>query len=464
MERFVRENLEDMISHLGELVAIDSVYAEDGGEGAPFGARIRAALDYVLELARSFGFSVRDYDGYAAEITAGTGKRMIGVLCHADVVAAGTGWDTDPFTLTRKDGRLYGRGASDDKGPLISCLYVMKYLLDSGRIPPDACVRMIVGADEEEGWGCIRHYLEHAGVLPEVSIVPDGNFPLIFCEKGLLDFDLVSEHRIERGAPVQLVSVTGGGSRNIVPDAAQCVLECADPDAVLQTLSGAPDTQARAEDGQVVLQARGKSTHCMSPEKGKNAIAALFAALARLGGSLSHHALVEAFGCALGEDYTGERFGCAMRDAASGALTFNVGAVRMDAAGAVTLECDLRYPASVSYETVRDLTAAGAVKNGFVYHEVDRLPPVYHERSSPLVTALLDAYREVTGDTDSQPLSIGGATYARALPNAVAFGPLFPWEEELAHEPNEFLAEESLAKMTVIFARALEKLLAAPGM
>ena len=67
----------------------------------------------------------------------------------------------------------------------------------------------------------------------------------------------------------------------------------------------------------------------------------------------------------------------------------------------------------------------------------------------------MEAYQEVTGDMDTEPMAIGGATYARALPNAVAFGPLFPYEEELAHEANEFLSIESLQKMTEIFVKGL---------
>ena len=77
---------------------------------------------------------------------------------------------------------------------------------------------------------------------------------------------------------------------------------------------------------------------------------------------------------------------------------------------------------------------------------------------SAFIKTLMDAYREITGDTEHEPFSIGGATYARFLPESVSFGPLFPYEMELAHEANECLSVESLTGMTEIYILALEKL------
>ena len=84
---------------------------------------------------------------------------------------------------------------------------------------------------------------------------------------------------------------------------------------------------------------------------------------------------------------------------------------------------------------------------------------LYVDRNSDFINVLMDAYSLVSGDYESEPISLGGATYARTLPNAVAFGPLFPYEEELAHEPNEFLSIDSLKKMTLIYIEALKGLI-----
>ncbi len=85
-----------------------------------------------------------------------------------------------------KDGAIYGRGTGDDKGPLISSLYAMKYLMDEGKIPAGTCLRMIVGTNEEEGWGGINYYKSQAEKLPDYSIVPDGYFFRSFTVKRVL--------------------------------------------------------------------------------------------------------------------------------------------------------------------------------------------------------------------------------------------------------------------------------------
>ena len=102
---------------------------------------------------------------------------MVGILAHIDVVEAGPGWETPPFQAVIKDGRIYGRGSLDDKGPVVSSLYAMKYIVDNGLLPDEWSIRLIVGADEEEGLRCIDFYNEHAERMPDVSFVPDGYFP-----------------------------------------------------------------------------------------------------------------------------------------------------------------------------------------------------------------------------------------------------------------------------------------------
>ena len=156
IKEYIEKNTAEMVRRLSELVAIPGVFEATPSKGAPFGKNIRRSLEYVLNMGQQMGFQVKNYDGYAGEITAGKGSRMIGILCHTDVVSAGEGWNTEPFDPVEKDGKLYGRGTSDDKGPLVASLFAMKYLADNQMIPEDACLRMIVGTDEEESWRCIR--------------------------------------------------------------------------------------------------------------------------------------------------------------------------------------------------------------------------------------------------------------------------------------------------------------------
>ena len=322
IKEYMEKNTAEMVRRLSELVAIPGVFEDTPSKGAPFGKNIRRSLEYVLNMGQQMGFQVKNYDGYAGEITAGKGNRMIGILCHTDVVSAGEGWNTEPFEPVEKDGKLYGRGTSDDKGPLVASLFAMKYLADNQMIPEDACLRMIVGTDEEESWQCIRYYLDHAETLPQVSVVPDANFPLLYCEKGLLDFDLTSAETSDEKAEIQIVELKGGRSRNIVPDEASCLLKCEEPEKTAENLELPEQVTVEITDGFLKLSVRGISTHCMSPEKGFNAVSCLLETLGQFGEKLSHASYMKQFHQAVGMDYDGARLGCAMEDPA-GVLTFN---------------------------------------------------------------------------------------------------------------------------------------------
>lgn len=460
IREFIEKNRGAMVSDIIDLVNIPTIYSEDGGEGRPFGREVERGLQWILDRAAEMGMKTRNYDGYAAEITIGEGPLMIGILAHEDVVPAGEGWETEPFDAIVKDGAIYGRGTGDDKGPLISSLYAMKYLMDEGKIPEGACLRLIVGTNEEESWGGINYYKSQADKLPDYSIVPDGYFPLIYCEKGLIDFDLRESLFDDESADIRLRELHGGSGRNIVAGKADCTLECRTVSASLiaARLNAFDGITAKHDGDMVVVTARGKSTHAMSPEKGVNAISRLMEALARIEGTLSIGDFIGKYNRYIGSDYHGERFGCQFEDELSGRTTFNIGTLRCEN-GEIVLEANLRYPASMEKETVINAIDRTCRQSGFVFEEKDYLPPVYTRPDSDFVQRLMEVYQRVTGDTEHDAFAIGGATYARAIPNAVAFGPLFPYEEELAHEANEFLSIDSLEKMTEIFAEGLAALL-----
>lgn len=462
LKQFVELNKEEMMKDIISLVNIPSIFnEEDAGEGKPFGSDVARGLEWVLAKANAMGMKTKNYDGYAGEITIGEGDTMIGILAHEDVVAAGEDWETEPFDAVIKDNKIFGRGASDDKGPLVSSLYAMKYLMDEGKIPEGKCLRMIVGTNEEEAWGGINYYVKHVDRLPDYSIVPDGYFPLVYCEKGLLDVDLTIDVKSVEDADVTIEKLYGGFSRNVVPGKAYCVLRGAegfDMSKAAAELSSFEGISTELKDEVLEVVAQGKSTHAMSPEKGINAVSRLLTALNDAEFSTSADSFLERYCRYIGMTYNGENYGCGFEDELTGKLTFNIGSLEYGE-GSVKLEANLRYPASMEKEEVIRAVAKTSEMAGFGCEEVDYLPPVYIKPDSPFVTRLMDVYRNVTGDTEHDAFTIGGATYARAIPNAAAFGPLFPYEEELAHEANEFLDIESLEKMTLIYGEALESLL-----
>lgn len=472
IDAFMEKEFRNMTDDLAEWAAIPSVMdMEHAAEGAPFGPAAARALDWVMEKAGALGFRTRNVDGYAVEIEAGDGEEVIGIMGHGDVVAAGEGWDTDPFAPVIRDGNMYGRGTSDDKGPLVSCLYAMKYLSESGRIPAGGKIRMIIGFDEEEGLRCIRHYRAAADSFPKYTIVPDANFPAIFCEKGLLDIDLsfrapASHH--QNSTEIHVAELSAGTGRNIAAPAAFCLLECGSAaEAVCEALSSPaldPDGRVAAErDGsRIRIRITGKSAHAMSPEKGYNAASRLMETLAALPARTDLDAFVQAYHCSIGMEYDGTSLGIASRDDLSGPLTVNIGTVsvtRERDTAEIALQINIRYPATEDPAEAEARILKGLENAGFRARTAEHMKPLCVDLNSDLMKILTGVYARDTGDTEHKPFSMGGATYARELPNAVAFGPLFPWEKELAHEANECLSLDSFRLMTKIYADALEELL-----
>lgn len=422
---------EAMLHDIKALVEIPTVCSEENGPGEPFGKKVAQGLEFVLKLAQDFGFETENYDGYMGEITMGTGAFTVGILCHVDVVPAGEGWETPPFESVLKDGKLYGRGSSDDKGPLIGALYAMKHIHENGLLPEDASVKLLVGTNEEELWQDIPYYLEHARKLPDVSIVPDAFFPLINCEKGLYDFDLIYRRTAKLPGSIVVEEIHGGSGRNVVP--AECICRL----------------KIEGKEGPIEVKTLGKSAHAMAPEKGINAIIQMIRYL--------EITTEDEFAAACGtlmDDYYGKAAGFACEDEESGKLTCNFGTIRTDG-DSIRLECNVRYPASLSFETIESRISEAFTSAGFQVEYVDKLPPIYFPKDSRLVKTLMEVYQTCTGDKESQPVSMGGATYARAIPKAVGFGAIFPHEEEIAHEPNEFIVVQSLLQATELIHEAI---------
>ena len=191
MEKKVYELIDsyrdDFTKMLQRWVRIPSVKSE-AEDGAPFGREIRNMLDTAMEDARKLGFAVRDFDGYACDITLGEAEEKIAVLGHLDVVPVGDGWTKPPFEALIENGRMYGRGTNDDKGPVLASLFAMKAIQEAG-IPLKKSIRLILGCDEESDWEDMAYYGAHEQI-PDMGFSPDAMFPLINTEKGMLCLEL----------------------------------------------------------------------------------------------------------------------------------------------------------------------------------------------------------------------------------------------------------------------------------
>lgn len=441
----------EMTETLARWVKIPSVTGE-AAPGAPFGEEIRRCLETALADAEKMGFTVRNFDGYAGDVRMGPeGVDPLAILAHLDVVPTGDGWQQDPFGAEIIDGKMYGRGTSDDKGPAVAGLYAM-YAYKLAGLPLNREVRLILGCDEESGMACMKHYAKHCD-MPKTGFSPDANFPVINTEKGLLHLDLRGAYTAE-GLKVKQFNV--GERTNVVPGMASALLEgdealCAKANAAAEKL--ALDVKAEMDNGLVKLVSTGIPGHAAFPSATRNAIGQLLLVLRELGVT---GALRTAADC-VGMQYDGLALGVKCEDEVSGPLTCNMGIIRYSEEEGFYATLDIRYPILCDYKALTASISA-AVGPEITVEVAGQKNPHHVAPNSKLVTALMSAYAEVTGDTESQPMAIGGGTYAKMLEEGVAFGSLFPGEEELAHQAGEYISIDSLMKNLYIFVKAIENL------
>jgi len=438
---YLEAQREPMKAAMVELVRIPSV-CDEGGGGAPFGEAVDQALRKALQIAADLGlrthYGDRGYYGYA-EI--GEGEEMVGILGHLDVVPPGKleDWDRGPFEPVEIDGLLYGRGTQDDKGPICAALFAVKALADAG-VKLNKRVRFIFGTDEETLWRCINRYKEKEE-LPDMGFSPDSRFPLIFAEKGLLQLHL-------EGSNHSGLRMAGGSAFNAVPDT--MVYGGERQEDLTRWLDAMGFAYTRTAAG---IEVHGKAAHAMEAEVGINAIARTCLALDAMG---VESKAVQFVAREIGEDpYATQIFGeCA--DKPSGRLRFNVG--KIDLGEVEQLSIDARIPVTVPKEEIVSKLRAVAARYGLEYKEFDWLAPIYLPLDHFMIQTLMKVYREVSGDTVSHPIASGGATYARAIDNCVAFGALIHGEMITEHQPNERVVLQNLYQAMDIYAHAVYEL------
>lgn len=452
---------DEIIRSTQELIEIKSVEGIPI-EGMPFGEGPYKALKYVINLANDMGFKVKEFDGYAAHGDLGEGEESVGILVHLDVVPEGDGWDYDPYGGEIHDGRIYGRGAIDDKGPAIAALYAMKALKEAG-VELEKKIRIIFGTNEETGWGCMKHYF-HVEEPPTMAFTPDADFPAIYGEKGIIIFDLEMDIDTKGSEDLKLIDIKGGSAPNMVPDYCEVKVEVGNPQEFKNIYNDFMDRNDYPidmswEDNIMTISAKGISSHGSTPEKGKNAISYLMKFLGEIFDTgTCFGEFVEMYNERIGFFHHGEKIGCGFKDDISGKLNFNPGIIEIKD-GKIRLTVNVRYPihssASQVYDGIRDNLKETNIR--LIEGKSDQRP-LYISKDNFLVRKLMDVYRSETGDESSEPITIGGGTYARAMDNAVAFGPMFPGQPDVAHQKNEYISIEHLMKITRIYARALYEL------
>ena len=440
---------EEMMERLQKWIRIPSVKGEPA-PGAPFGVQNRRALETALADCESMGFRTRNVDGYAGHADLGEGDDYdaLAILAHLDVVPVGDGWTMDPFCAERRDGKIYGRGSSDDKGPAIAALYAMRAVKEAG-IPLRRKVRLILGCDEECGSSDMAYYKVHAQ-MPRSGFSPDANYPVINIEKGGCHLRLSGRQSREG---LQVVSMHVGERLNVIPGIASAVI-AGDEDMMKRALEAGHklgfQVSARMEDRRIYLETTGVNGHAAFPSNAKNAIGQLLMIFRELGAQGALLELAEA----VGMTYHGENLGIAMEDQVSGKLTCSLDVLDIEG-DTIEAQMDIRYPVLLNPEKMAYLAQMNLQH---LKVNVDSCrPPHYVSGRTELVQELLAAYHEVTGG-EKRTIAIGGGTYAQSMEEGVAFGAAFPGEEEMAHQADEYMLEDSIFESARIFARAIIRL------
>ncbi|TMU85971.1 dipeptidase PepV [Bacillus sp. BHET2] len=456
----VEKRKDDLLNDLQGFLQIKSVLDEENvTEGAPLGKGVKEALDYLLTLGEKDGFTPKNVDHLAGHLEFGDGKDLLGILCHVDVVPEGDGWSVDPYGGEIKDGKIYARGAIDDKGPTMAAYYAMKIVKD---LDPAFTkrIRMIIGTDEESDWRCVEHYFKKEE-MPTMGFAPDADFPIIHAEKGIADYDLVQVKALEvLESGIKVLSFESGRRYNMVPDYAKAIL-FVDEDHTKWVQNFEIFTKEEGikgnyyiENGELILEVEGVSSHGMEPDNGKNAGLYLAAFLSNLPLSSQGKQFFEFTKKHFFKDSRGVQLGVSYTDDITGDLTINVGKLRYSEAEGGRLGLNMRYP--VTFDMKKGKAIIDNIE-GYSIENFTDSKPHHVSKDDELVQTLKKVYEDQTGER-GELLSIGGGTYARSLEAGVAFGALFPGREDIAHQKDEYMHIEDLLKATAIYAQAIYEL------
>lgn len=425
---------DDILKDLNEILKIPSCAVNKGGEN-PFGEEAARALNWILNRAKEMGLDVLNVDNYAGHAEYGEGKELAGILTHVDVVPAGDGWSVEPFKLTEKDGKIFGRGVADDKGSAIIALYCLKVLRDEN-VKTKRRIRAIFGSGEEIGMDDMNKYFSEQPI-PDLAFTPDSEYGICNREKGILQIEVTS-----KDVPDAFVKeFISGNVINAVPDLAYAKLNCDETQyekikCLIEKEDGIYNLETTNEG--VKISVTGLASHAAWPEKGNNAAVKLIRFLKQNFNQIEFNNLFEFINSMIGIEIYGESLEIATEDQYSGKLTLNVGKVRVNN-NENSVQIDIRYPVTKNGKEILEKICQKAKNYNLNVELLNHDKPLFVEENSEIVTILKKSYKEILSK-ECNVYYTGGGTYARCLNDkGVAFGPVFEGEEARLHNCDENL-------------------------
>ncbi len=461
IDAYIDSKKDEMIEDLKTLVRIDSQRGR-AKEGKPFGdgpAKVVAAAEGLM---KQYGLQTTNYDNYVVTGDFGTQEKALDILAHLDVVPVTEDWTvTEPFQPKVVDGRIYGRGTADDKGPAIAALYALRAIRELG-LPMKKSVRLILGSDEECGSGDLEYYYAKEQEAP-YTFTPDADFPLINIEKGSFKGEFSADFPAE-DAKAYVVSFTSGDKVNVVPARATLVVAGVEAAVVEEAAARvtaqtnvAFTTESQA-DGTVKVSAKGVAAHASTPAEGKNALTATLRLITALplDATKGLTALLGLEALFPYEDTCGKQAGIDRENEESGALTlcFSIMDYTPEHLHAIF---DARLPIGCTKENTSYPVKEALAQYGITLDNDELREPHCVPGDSWFVQTLLGSYERYFGKK-GKALSTGGGTYVHELERGVAFGCMVPEVDNHMHGDDEFMEIEMLLRSAKIFADAILKI------
>lgn len=406
----------------------------------PYGKGVADCFAFLKELALKDGFKVDECDGHCLEIECGEGEKLIYILAHQDVVPVeGQAWDSDPFIPTLKDNKLYARGTSDDKGPGIASYYALKALKDAGLIK-NFRVRLVFGGDEERGSSCLEYYFHGLKKEdPTYGFTPDGDFPLIYGEKGIANYFYEGHKEFD-----EIEYIKAGIVLNTVIDKVEVKVKHPE---LLESYLNKENIKFEKKDSNTIIFV-GKSAHGSTPELGINAGTIMLLSLGKVY-NIPEFTL-------LGNEYNevhGKNMNVYYDTPNLHSTTYNVGLINYEN-GFFKMGVNFRYPEIVNVDEV--ISKIQECSPFPIIYDKDKVSKcLYFDPETPFIKVLADVYVKETGDIKNKPMTIGGGTYAKEAKNTIAFGSCFPGKIDHIHEENEKIDLEDFYNSISIYAHAI---------
>lgn len=437
LEHYIDKHFQDTLKDIKEIIKIKTV-KEESTLGAPFGLGLKKGLEETLNIARDLGFKTVNLDNYIGYAEFGAGEDYIGILGHIDVVPEGdhSKWSVYPYSGEIVGKNMISRGALDNKGPIISALHAMKALKEC--IPSfNHRVRVIFGTNEESGDEDIKYYLSKEKA-PKYAFTPDGQFPVVFSEKGIYTFSFKDRFIKEN---TSILDIVGGIRSNVVPEEARVFLKKDIYDRALKELENFKEAPCAFEvlekESFLEILCKGIPAHASSPQRGVNPITWLFRFLNKIISERdSLKRFVNFMDRVVGIETDGSGLNIKTKNEETGDLTLSCGIVKIitENPSAISVKFNIRYPINTD-ESYLDSTLYKVAKESDIeFIKENHNAPLYFSKEHPLVKKLQKVFKEVT-NRDDEPVALGGGTYAKLMPNTVAFGPNF---KEFKGNPHGF--------------------------